>query len=87
MLKAYLKDETGGFEPGHILEPLVREAEGAGLRHLDRRVLAAIQCSPGVRDRDEPMNHKGAVDAHHASLGICGQVARQLSVDEQVNEQ
>jgi len=82
MLKAYLKDKTGGFERGHILEPLVREAPGAGLRHLDRRLLTAIQCSPGVRYGDEPMNHKGAMDAHHASLGICGQVARQLSVGE-----
>jgi hypothetical protein len=86
MLKTYLKNETRGFERGHILKPLVREAEGAGLCHLDRRLLAAIQCSPGVRYDDEPMNRKGAVEAHHTSLGICGQVARPLNVGEQIHE-
>jgi len=86
MLKAYLKEKTGRFERGHILEPLVREAEGAGLRQLDRRLLTAIQCSADVRYGDDPVSLKGAVDAHHASLGVCGQVARQLNVGEQVHE-
>ena len=87
MLKAYLNEKTGGFKRGHNLEPLVREAESAGLRPLDQRVLAAIQCSADVRYGADPVNLKGAVDAHHASLGICGQVARQLNVGEQVHEQ
>ena len=86
LLKAYLKKKTGRFNRGHILEPLVREAEGTGLRQLDRKLLAAIQCSPDVRYGDEPVSLKGAVDAHHASLGICGQVARQLNIGEQIHE-
>lgn len=86
MLKAYLKENLGRYERGHILEPLVREAESAGLGQLDRRLLVAIQCSPDVRYGDEPVSLKNAVDAHHASLGICCQVARQLNVGKQVHE-
>lgn len=87
MLKAYLKENTGSYERGHLLEPLVREAESAGLGQLDRRLLAAIQCSADVRYGVEPVSLKNAVDAHHASLGICAQVARGLNIGEQVHEQ
>jgi HEPN domain-containing protein len=78
MVKAYLKQKTGRFDRGHVLEPLVQEAENAGLKHCDRRLVKTVQCSPDARYGDEPVSLKDAVDAHHASLGICCQVAMQL---------
>lgn len=80
MLKAFCKVKTGHFKTGHDLEPIALTAEGAGLRQIDRRLLKTIQCSPNVRYGEEPVSLIEAVDAHHASLGICGQVAQQLNV-------
>lgn len=79
MLKAYLKQKSGGFKEGHKLEPLALVAEDAGLQPLDRKLLGAIQCTASVRYGEEPVILRLAVDAHHASLGVCGQIAQQLS--------
>lgn len=78
MLKAYLKRKVGDFKSGHVLEPLAQSAEKAGLIALDRRLLSATQCSANVRYGDDLVTLRCAVDAHHASLGLCGQVAYQL---------
>lgn len=79
MLKAYLKEKTGGFKQGHNIERLALVAEEADLKHLDRKLLAAVQCTANVRYGEEPVSLTAAVDAHHASLGVCGQIAQQLN--------
>lgn len=82
MLKAYLKENLGRYKRSHDFEPLVQEAESVGLGQLERRLLAAIQCSANVRYGSEPVSLMSAVDAHHASLGICCHVARHLNIGE-----
>lgn len=86
MLKSFLKEKTGGFKNGHALEPLALAAERAGLPSTNRRLLKTVQCTADVRYGEEPISLIEAVDAHHASLSICGQAAQQLNVGELIPE-
>lgn len=86
MLKAFLKEKTGQFKTGHELKPLALAAEHAGLQPIDRKLLQTVQCPADVRYGEVAVTLSEAVDAHHASLGICGQVARQLDTGELIRE-
>jgi hypothetical protein len=86
ILKAFLKEKTGGFKNGHTLEPLALAAERAGLPPINRRLLKTVQCTANVRYGEEPVSLIEAVDAHHASLSICCQAAQQLNMEELIPE-
>jgi hypothetical protein len=78
MLKAYIGLCKVFYKHSHELAKLAADAESLGLPLIDRRWLAYVQCSAGVRYGTEKTDIETAVTAHHASIGIAAHVARSI---------
>jgi hypothetical protein len=80
MLKAYVALRDATYKWSHDLTKLADDAEGLGLAPIDRSRLGQVQCTPGVRYDTESITMAGAVQAHHASLGVSVQVAKAVAL-------
>ena len=77
-LKAFIHGKGGQFARIHLLDDLANDAESRGLAAVDRKALAAVQCSAGVRYGSEHTTPTQACEAHRAAMSICGSIASQF---------
>ena len=66
------------FEKVHNLTKLSALTATAGLHEADQQLLAAVQCSAGVRYGEEVVSVAEAVAAHHAALELSWYLAEAI---------
>jgi hypothetical protein len=78
MYKAYLKATGAEVPPVHNLSRLSAVAAERGLVEADPYLVAAVQCTAGVRYGDVPVSIPEAIAAHHAALDLSWYIAEAL---------
>ncbi len=74
-VKGYIAERGGVADKQHGLPELVADAYGLGLRPLNPDNIQILLCDPGVRSGESAVTVEEAVEAHHASIDICANVA------------
>jgi hypothetical protein len=74
-VRGYLTGRGGAADKELGLRELVANASALGLRPLNPDNLEVLQCDPGVRSGKPAVTVEEAVEAHHASIDICANVA------------
>jgi hypothetical protein len=75
LLRAYLAHKGGAAEQDRDLLQLAHEAYALGLHALNPDNLEILQCDPGVLSGKTAVDVQQAVEAHHACIDICANVA------------
>lgn len=78
IVKAYIKETSGGHKFGHDLTDQASQAASAGLPIIDPALIQDIQCPAGVRYGQPSVSVAEAVAAHHASLRVVAHVVPHL---------
>jgi hypothetical protein len=71
-LVAYVTNKGGRGDAHQHLEKLLKDAHARGLPELDTDNLEALHCGPDVLSGKTSVNVPEAVEAHHASIELCG---------------
>jgi hypothetical protein len=74
-LKGFIAGKGGAAGKGAVLPGLLADAYSLGLRPLNPDNLEILKCDPGVRSGDPAVSVEEAVEAHHASIDICANIA------------
>jgi len=79
LLKCYLKLRNKKFRRAHNLSELVELTKQNGLTYIPKQSLIdKVQCLGGVRYGEIPVLLKEAIEAHHASIEICENIAPEI---------
>jgi hypothetical protein len=84
-LKAFIVQKGGKHELSHDVFKLSKQAVGLGLIKLSQPLLTAVQCAAAVRYDSISVSRRDAVDAHHASLSLCAEIAKQMPTGSEWN--
>ncbi|MDQ3711044.1 MAG: hypothetical protein M3388_02305 [Acidobacteriota bacterium] len=80
VIKTFIQEKVGSYKYGHDLDKQAEDAQSVGLNPISRNNLTSIQCLSGVRYGKIVVNLVEAIQAHQASLEVCLEVAKQISI-------
>jgi hypothetical protein len=86
ILKACALKESGKHPFTHLLEEIIPGLKNKEFSKIQKKDIAAIQCSTNVRYDTKSSTLEDAVKAHHSSLNIARIVVNYLSNSEQLNK-
>jgi hypothetical protein len=78
LIKAFIKEKGGNVNKHHVLSKHLKRAYGLGLKKINQDNVEILECDAGVRYGEKVVTVHEAVEAHHASVDLCANVAKGL---------